>query len=479
MSDSIQLSALDHHFASFVNGLDSTPGNELWLAAALTSAATAQGHVCLDLAGCSDLIVQPFHPGETLRTPTPEAWQLALAGCSTVGRPGDYVPLVLDHAGRLYLHRSWNYERIVAEGILARSVTLPFDRALMIEGLTRHFPSPEDQLDWQRIAAVAAATRLFTTISGGPGTGKTTTVARILALLIEQAGRDGLRIALAAPTGKAALRLGQSIQLALRSLKLSEVVRGGMPEEVQTIHRLLGVIPGSTGFRHNREHPLDCDVLVVDEVSMVDLPLMARLLEALPVGARLILLGDRDQLASVDAGAVLADICNHGRPTAFSETFRALLRETCTPFPGDQAAAAPPAPLADAVIHLRSSYRFGDQSGIGILSRLVNDGEAAAALDLLQAGTHDDLLWRPLPTGTGLEDAFETAVMDGYGAYAQATTPEQALQQLERFRVLSPYREGNGGVAQLNRLAEHALGLRRQEGQGCSRLPVMVTGQEL
>jgi exodeoxyribonuclease V alpha subunit len=477
--NAIQLSALDHHFAAFIKGLDSAPGNGLWLAAALTSAVSVQGHTCLDLTEMGGTGVLPFQPGERLVTPPADQWRRDLAACSTVGRPGDYTPLVLDDAGRLYLHRSWQYERTVAEGILARAATVAHDRELLLQGLARYFPAGPERPDWQRVAAVAAVTRRFTVISGGPGTGKTATVARILALLIEQSGERELRIALTAPTGKAAMRLRHSILQAVRGMELSTAVRERMPDEVQTIHRLLGVLPGSAGFRHNRDHRLECDLLVVDEVSMVDLPLMARLLEALPDHAGLVLLGDRDQLASVEAGAVLADICNHGRQVPFSDAFRTLLSETCGPLPPDMQPAPdslPPASLADAVIHLRKSYRFDDSSGIGALSRLINAGQAEAALNLLQAGDHDDLQWRQLPTGAAFEEAFAAAVTQGYGAYAAAGSPEEALEQLERFRVLSPYREGFGGVGHLNRLAERTLGLRRAEGQICPRLAAMVTG---
>ncbi|BCS52155.1 exodeoxyribonuclease V subunit alpha [Geobacter sp. SVR] len=476
MNDPIQLSVLDHHFADFINGIDDSPGRELWLAAALTSAAASRGHACLDLAEGSGQGVLPFQPGERLLTPQTEPWQQVLAACSTVGQPGDYTPLVLDGAGRLYLHRSWNHECLIAEGILARSAAVTFDRELLQKGLDRYFPSGDGQTDWQRVAATAAVTRGFTVVSGGPGTGKTTTVARILALLIEQAGARDLRIALTAPTGKAAMRLRQSILQAIERLELSDEVRERIPDDVQTIHRLLGV-SGSTGFRHNRSHPLECDLLVVDEVSMVDLPLMARLLDALPLSARVILLGDRDQLASVEAGAVLADICNHGRQVPFSEAFRSLLRDTGTPLPdAEPASGSAHAPLADAVVQLRTSYRFGDASAIGTVSRLINAGEAGKAFDLLQSGSHADLLWRQIPEGAAFEEAFAAAVTEGYAPYAAATSPEAGLEQLERFRVLSPYREGLGGVRHLNRLAEHALGLRRPEGQTCSGLAVMVTG---
>jgi len=481
MTEAIQLTPLDLHFAHFINRLDSAPSDELWLAAALTSAAAGRGHVCLDLAAAAETEVRSFQPAAvTLRTPTAAQWRSALAACNTVGRPGEYTPLVLDNDGRLYLHRSWDFERRVADGILSRLGSLPMDSARLKTLLDRYFPQKGEAAEWQRVAAAAAVTRRFTVITGGPGTGKTTTVARILALLIEQAGDRELAIVLAAPTGKAAMRLRQSIMLASERLELSETVRERMPDQVRTIHRLLGVIPGSTSFRHNRHNLLTCDLLVVDEVSMVDLPLMARLLEALPGDSRIILLGDQDQLSSVEAGAVLADICNRAGERPFSAEFLQQMAKLCGPLPAEQATAVDtpaPSPLSDSVIRLGTSFRFGADSGIGTLSRLINAGDGAAALDLLQSNSCQDLAWRPLPAVEGFEAAFTAAVRDGYAEYARATTPESALMELERFRILSPHRERFCGVGNLNRLAEGALGLRRPEGQSWYRLlPVMVTG---
>lgn len=477
----ICLSALDHHFADFITRLDSAPCVELWLAAALASAATGQGNVCLDLAATAGMEVIPFHVRpEPLRAPASECWQAVLTGCETVGQPGEYTPLVLDGAQRLYLHRSWEYERSVAYEILGRLVPLDVDAHDLAVSLNRFFPPVAGTMNWQRAAAIAAVSRRLAVISGGPGTGKTSTVARILALLIEQAGDRELRIQLAAPTGKAAMRLRQSILQATLQLELSDAIRSRIPDSVKTIHRLLGVLSGATSFRHNRDNQLQCDVLVVDEASMVDLPLMARLLEALPFDARVILLGDRDQLASVEAGAVLADICNHGVQHPFSTPFLTLVEQNCGPLPPEMAKNPPEAPLmplADVVIHLRTSYRFGDDSGIGTLSRLINAGAAADALELLQSGTHDDLKWRQLPPAENFNAAFTQAVRDGYAAYGRSANPEEALNELEHFRVLSPLRKGICGVENLNRLSESALGLRRHEGlHFCSLSPVMVTG---
>jgi exodeoxyribonuclease V alpha subunit len=278
-------------------------------------------------------------------------------------------------------------------------------------------------------------------------------VARILALLIELAAGDPPVILLAAPTGKAAMRLRQSLCKSVELMPLSGSVRSVMPLEVSTIHRMLGVILGKSAFRHNRNNPLPCDVLVVDEASMIDLPLMARLLEALHADTRLILLGDRDQLASVEAGAVLSDICagsSHG---------------------SQQEGSRP------SIISLTKSYRFTDQSGIGRLSRLINAGDGEGALALLKSGTHTDVCWRSLPPEGAFAETFKAAAAEGFAAFVRADSPAAALDALERFRILAPHREGRQGIVALNRQVESALLPFRHGGSGgFSLLPVMVTG---
>jgi exodeoxyribonuclease V alpha subunit len=453
MTGNLQLSYLDQHFADFILRIDPHPCEELWLAAALVSNATGRGHICLDLTALrGDEFTLQHTLGHQARIPDSPRWLKALEPCGTVGRPGDYAPLVLDGNGRLYLHRCWDYERQAADGILLRSSVRTVDDEPLSAALERYFPSTEGEPDHQREAARLALTRGFTVVSGGPGTGKSATVARILALIVELA-RDPPRIVLATPTGKAAMRLRRSIIQAAERQPVLDGLRQTLPAEVTTIHRLLGVKPGTASCRYNRKNRLTCDVLVVDEASMVDLPLMARLLEALPDSARVILLGDSDQLASVEAGAVLADICAG---------------------PAAPSAGGPDRP---AVVQLTRSYRFGRDSGIGNLSRLVNAGDGEAALDLLACGRYGDVSWRPLPAGRAFAGAFMERVKDGYGAYSRAATPAAALDELDRFRVLTPHRKGAWGAENLNLLCKDALGLHgRDDRLGSLLTPVMVTG---
>lgn len=449
----VELRAIDRHFARF---LTSGTGSPSWVEAvvALASSALGDGHVCLDLGSIAGSTIaidggeEPIPPIELLTE--------TLARCPFVGGAEEHLPLVLDGNRRLYLHRYHRYEREVAGAILARSrVQVPVNEELLREGMGRVFPERSGEgNDWQRVAAVAAVRKRVAVISGGPGTGKTSTVVRILALLLEQAGEAPLRIALAAPTGKAAARLKESIAALKAGLACTESVRGRIPERVLTIHSLLGARSGSIHFRHDARNPLPFEVLIVDEASMVALPLMAKLCRALAPEARLILLGDRDQLASVEAGAVLGDICGSGREARFSHDFAGCALRTA----GEAiTSTTEPSPLSDSLVILRRTYRFGDTSGIGRLASAIREGEGETALDLCRGGGYGDVTWNDMPAGEGLRKALADEVASGYGACLATADPAEALDLLDRFRLLCVLRQGTFGVTGLNQLVEAVL----------------------
>lgn len=439
------LGPLERHFAETLQRLDPQAPEPVLAAAALCCQALGAGDVCLPLARVAgQLLFAESGPG--VQAPALPAWIDALQASPLVAPPGGYAPLTLDGA-RLYLSRYHAYEARLADSLLQRAAARPeVDEAQLGESLARLFARNTQQPDWQRLAAAQAVRRNLAVISGGPGTGKTTTVVRLLAALLEQPGGQRLAIGLAAPTGKAAARMAEAIRNAKAELPVSDAIKAALPEEARTLHRLLGSRGDSPQVRHHADNPLPLEVLVVDEASMVDLALMAKLLDALPPNARLILLGDKDQLAAVEAGAVFAELCE-GRgldATAAAD----LTRITGQRVPVE----SPRSRLGDAVVLLTHSHRFAGDSGIGELARRINTGDARGTLDLLR-GAHPDLAWNAGPSPAALLERLEK----GYAPYFAAVRladPASAFAAFNGFRALTAQREGPWGVGGINEALE-------------------------
>ncbi|MBW2285843.1 MAG: exodeoxyribonuclease V subunit alpha [Deltaproteobacteria bacterium] len=476
------ISPLDIRFARFMEQLSGKENPDLCLAAALVCKHTRQGHVCLDIAGMGG---KPLGNGEdrgpALACPEPEKWCNHIENTSVVGIPGEYTPLILDRENRLYLLRYWEYQQGLADFIKGRIQDAGdgIDRLLLKEGLGRLFPSGLPAVDWQRVAAGAACLKRLSVITGGPGTGKTTTVARILVLLMEQAFPGTLKIALVSPTGKGAARLQEAMVSARSGLQCTDAIQEAMPAETSTIHRLLGTIPGSPYFRHNEKNPLPLDVLVVDEASMVDMALMSKTVRALPPQARLILLGDKDQLASVEAGAVLGDICDTGNEHPYSHGFFRELKSITGYDLNSGAGEGDEKPgLQDSIVELKKSYRFGAESGIRILSQAVNEGDQDRAWSILNNGEQGDVAWRKLPGPDGLQRLIKEIVSSGFTGGMHEKNPMKTLGLFERYRNLCGLREGPYGVDAMNRLIQRILkreGHIRPHGQWYAGQPIMVT----
>ncbi|QOY92939.1 exodeoxyribonuclease V subunit alpha [Massilia sp. UMI-21] len=508
LSEAGELRRLSCAFARFIaslaNGRPAPPA--LVLAASVLSEVEGQGHSCLLLADLADgaaallgwedeqwqLLARAAGP----LPKTAQAWARELAGCEQVWEVSafDYdQPLVLD-GDRLYLRRYWRDEMLVAQAVRERATQRrQVDQEAVRGWLDILFGSQRsvEGPDWQKLACAIALRGSVAIITGGPGTGKTYTVARLLALLFATAPEAGSqRIALAAPTGKAAARLKQSIDKALG--ELADKVGAQLPLReltlrmgaARTLHSLLGARPDTRAFAHHRGNPLDVDVLIVDEASMVHLEMMASLLDALPPGATLILLGDKDQLASVEAGAVLGDLCHNAGAGGYTDATRdyvlAASGETLpAEFLGDAGA------LAQQTVMLRHSRRFGGP--IGRLALAVNAGDTLGAEAVLRAGE---------PGVRWIENAQQQQVLQlaqsGYGAYLDVLNTgwqtglntqhdewvRQVLQRFESFRILCAVRDGEWGVAGLNgavaaRLAQ--AGLLRPNGEWYVGRPVMVT----
>ena len=500
------LRALDRAFVGFLHELDPQADPLVLLAAALTSHQLGHGHVCLDVfetlkAPDFALSLPPegdvqtaamLLPSQLLDGQDGAHWCHALAASRLVALAVDSSesaqsrPLVLS-GKRLYLRRYWTYERRIDSALRLRLATQENIAADLPKRLNELFDqaTPGAVVDWQKLACALATRGAFSIVTGGPGTGKTTTVVRLLALLQAPAVENGgaLRIRLAAPTGKAAARLTESISQQVLSLKVPDAVREKIPTQVTTVHRLLGSRPGTRHFRHHLGNPLPLDVLVVDEASMIDLEMMANLLDALPPHARLVLLGDKDQLASVEAGAVLGDLCRDAEAGWYSPQTREWLQAAS----GEDLSASSlqedvdgTHPLAQQVVMLRYSRRFGEGSGIGQLARWVNQQNAEEARKLLAARSHADLFCVSLKGEH--DNALERLVLDGQGGGAQgyryylnllrtsrppADTPRedprwtdwarQLLQAFDAFQLLCAVRKGPWGVEGLNQRISAAL----------------------
>lgn len=444
----LPLGPLERALIDSLRRLDANAPDAVLAAAALCCEALGKGDVCLPLAR---LAGQRPWPEYAFALPALSEWRTQLEASPLVDAPGAFAPLILD-GPRLYLARYQAYESQLARQLLARAGDLPpVDESVLTESLTRLFAfnasSPAGQQpDWQRLAAAQAVRRRLAVISGGPGTGKTTTVVRLLAALLEQPGGAQLAIGLAAPTGKAAARMAEAIRNAKADLPVSDAIKAALPEEARTLHRLLGSRGDTPKVRHDAARPLALDVLVVDEASMVDLALMAKLVDALPSHARLILLGDKDQLAAVEAGAVFAELCE-GRGFD-AQAVAELQRISGQTVPLDP----PRSKLGDAVVLLTHSHRFAGDSGIGKLARRINGGDAPGTLNLLRE-QRADLHWQAQPTPAALLERLD----HGYRPYLQAARagdPTQAFAAFNAFRALTAQREGPWGVSGLNEALE-------------------------
>jgi exodeoxyribonuclease V alpha subunit len=413
-------------------------------AAYQASRATADGQVCLPVMaldrddGVTDAeLRQRLLASDIVGTPVAPA----------------NLPLVLDDENRLYLHRYFDYERRLAQRLMSRAgapieTVPPGLRAQLDTLFSGNAGLLAGRVDWQKMAVAMTMMRTLTIISGGPGTGKTTTVVNLLACLLAQ--NPDCRIALAAPTGKAAARMLDAIRAGSDQLPAGVAAR--FPSESFTIHRLLGASGNGDRFRHHAGNRLAIDVLVVDEASMLDLALAVRLFEAVPESAKVVLLGDKDQLAAVEAGAVFAEVCSD---PALSD----LMRERLAEATGTDAArivtapAIAPTPLRDSVVWLTESFRFNADSGIGRLAARINAGEAEKAVEWLRSGSDPSVTWIEDGARAPSPEAM-ARIREGYRPYLEAVRagaePPVIFEAFNRFRVLCAEREGQRGVSGMN-----------------------------
>lgn len=519
-----QIRAIDYHFAKFMQQLGAD--NLTQLAAALVSEQLGQGHICLPLDKLGDLFHQhcllsgldSHQQSQSLNISCifHDVQQTHLLLSENICC-GEGAPLSLEY-NALFMARYAEYEQLIAERLFApadivvseqsqRQLQALFAPELkylwadwsedssqsvvklcvkyfdVLEGAELDWQAIQDcfdnaksstdllllnrlipdsaRCDWQKVSAALALSTARCVISGGPGTGKTTTVVKLLALLLQ--AQPSLSIKMVAPTGKAAARLTESITNTLSSLTLDEELKALIPSEASTIHRLLGVQAHSAHFRYNQDNPLVLDLLLVDEASMVDLPLMAKLLSALPDHARLILLGDKDQLASVEAGAVLGDICsflNDGYSQAKAQLLSQLTGFSCLTESNTNQSAV----MADQLCLLTKSYRFDQYSGIGFLARAVNGGEMTKSAFNKLCTSYQDLEF--INQDEQALKRLKQLIIEGYQPYLAAiqTTDVKDQEQVRAllnlfndFKLLCATREGEWGVKELNKLCFNTL----------------------
>ncbi|WP_166836446.1 exodeoxyribonuclease V subunit alpha [Rheinheimera pleomorphica] len=459
------LRALDAQLPQTLHQLSAEPNPLIWLLCALLCHQYGRGHSCILL---SDLVDDPDgllslppqnqflqrfgdRPSAILHGLTLQHYQQALTHSRWLTNDASSAaPLVLSD-NRLYLHRLYQAEQLVKQQLHSRvAAQLPLAGAVAAKLAELFTPAPATDIDWQKLACAMALQRRFSIITGGPGTGKTTTVVKLLALLQYGAGLEQrlLNIKLAAPTGKAAVRLVESISGALN--RLPAELSADIPTEVTTLHRLLGALPNRRSFKHNGQNPLQLDVLVVDEASMIDLEMMAALLDALPAQAQLVLLGDKDQLSSVEAGSVLGDLCRGADRGAYhAETLQLLAPYSdvaLTEYAGSGSA------LNQATVMLRHSHRFDAQSGIGVLAAAVNRGDTTAPALFAQ---FDDISLLPGQSVTALKPLVLAgfrqylALLDQHDADADSWA-HSILQRYSQFQLLCALRSGDWGVEGIN-----------------------------
>lgn len=469
---------IDIHFADFLVGLNELFDADLYLLALLVSHFTGKQHTALK-----------FKSGQTLNSLFEEYgsevddfkdvklpmvklnnWQKVL------GKPGDKTPLVYDvERSLLYLYRYWFYEKNTAEFIKSRTMNLvELDDTKVKWAMEKLFKSSGpsasyDPINWQEVAAFTALKNRFAVISGGPGTGKTTTVAKVLALLTSL--QPGLKIDLVAPTGKAADQLVKSIRSAKKKIPFEAlgITTDAIPEEAGTIQRFLGYIPDSAEFRYNADNKKSTQLLLVDEASMVSLPLFSKLFAALNDNCRVILLGDKDQLAAVENGNVLGDITDSEQINHFSSQFVNEYAQiaNCSKYPKQLSISENPTTLEDAVAQLEFSYRFNYNSGIGQLSAMVNsqDLNCVEFMKSKGEGAFNDIELKELPEPEFLYDSIRQFINEadkrcGFLNYRRAVNagdPLHALQLFDRARVLCAINNGVYGVENLNRIIEELL----------------------
>ena len=506
--------AIDLQFASYLCSLNGKDEPLLFAAAAIASTAVRKGHTCCNLRAfdqCNfsdffrkissdgtdwndDLPDMPFPSEELIRNILKPPAGIAMQQDSSLESVKN-IPLILDPDGRLYLNRYFMYENELAKRLLSLldKEEQPFHPEKEEFNHVIRFFHMENKsdvtVDWQKFSAFLSGFSRFSIITGGPGTGKTTVVTAVLALILEKSFQEKKtfpKIMLCAPTGKAQSRLADSIRDSLKDLSSPDEVKAELKRIIApenqgitcgTVHSLLGTVRNTPNFRKNEKDPLDADILLADEVSMISLPLMCKLFRALKPETKLILLGDKDQLASVEAGAVLSEFCRNTEFNVLSEERKKEFARL-TDIPEQEISLLPEktvSPLTGHIAELKVVRRFDKNSKIGKISSMIRERKDILPILPMISGSADDFIRKDIP------DFIPAELKKFFGDLPQkivALKQEPSIENmrkayflLENHKILCALRGGDNGVEKINEFCRQIFGMEEEESSG---LPLMI-----
>ncbi|MBN1498590.1 MAG: exodeoxyribonuclease V subunit alpha [Spirochaetes bacterium] len=462
---------VDINLAEYLIGKSADKSKQIYLSIMLTSNALCKGSLCYDfsISNESDGI-------ETaIKQNIPDITELEklFFRSRIIGKPGEYLPLIYENQ-KLYFQKYYQYEKILAEKLKSIAAAIPeINLELLRKNADKLFTNGESEPDFQKIAAVNSCINSLSFISGGPGTGKTTTVVKILLLLIEQLLNKNIepRIALTAPTGKAAAHLHNSVITALENIKQwyppVDEYRNFIPGKSFTLHRLLGSIKNSAFFKYNSRNKMPYNIIIIDETSMTDIALMYKFITALSDKMHVIFLGDKDQLASVQAGSVLGDICAFPAENISEKiltNYNSIMEtEFKTPVSADCGS------IHKNIIFLTKSHRFSDTSGIGKYASLIRDRQTDEIQQLILSNAEKNVMFTSVPIRKNHQDyikenqemlhktVFTENLLNGYVKYFESKTVDEAFMLFKKFKILCAVKKGLFGTEIINEYIEKIL----------------------
>lgn len=456
LKDDYGFNYLDYYFAKVLLEQENAPKYMALFFIMYLSMQTRKGNICIDLANDYGLI--EYINSWNLN---PDDFKSEITSLNAVGNGSSGSPIVIE-SNLGYLNRFYNYELFFFNWLSKKSgITLVDEsnlKKLKNDILPKYFSleTDENDIDWQKFAALSASLFNFCAVSGGPGTGKTTTIVKIIAILTELKFPEILDIKICAPTGKAASRLMEALNNVISQIKLDDSVINAIPKKAYTIHRLLGFNPVSSKFIHNKSNRLKADILIVDEASMIDMRLMALLSESLEDNCRLILLGDRFQLASVAPGAVFGDICKRGQQIHYSKSYKNILDKFFNTNSISNYFTETDFSFSDCITELKKSYRFSDDSGIKKISDSIKDQNYNLFNKILDF-EKTEVQFLKITNFGEVKSVLEEYAQKYYLNLLTCKDPLQNFQEFSKFMILSPLREGRFGVKNINEIIEKKL----------------------